>query len=396
MRFSSSLFLLFVLLNSGIAQERYVVLVSMDGFRWDYPSLYHTPNLDRIAKKGVKAKSLIPSFPSVTFPNHYTIVTGLYPDHHGLVNNNFYDSTLQMSYSITNRKAVEDKRFYGGEPIWNTAGKQGLKTASYFWVGSETPINDMQPTYWKKYDAKISFESRIDTVIKWLSLPHKDRPRLVLLYFSEPDHVSHTFGPVNKNTKKVVEHMDSLIGELTKKLKKTPNSKNTDLIIVSDHGMGAIEESKNIVIDTYITKDWCKQIEGYNPFYTILPEPGYEDSILHKLKGEEHLHIWRKTEVPSYLNYGSNPRIFPILVLADSSYSLTWSYKKIEKGGAHGYDFRNSDMHGIFYAIGPDFKRNLTTAPFQNIQIYNIIAKLLQLNPAQNDGNLSTVKHILK
>jgi len=146
MRLFFSFLVTIFLFNPGIAQERYVVMVSMDGFRWDYSSLYHTPNLDKIAKKGVKANSLIPSFPSVTFPNHYSIATGLYPDHHGLVANNFYDSTLRLSYAINNRKMVEDKRFYSGEPIWNTAGRQGLKTASYFWVGSETPVNDMQPT----------------------------------------------------------------------------------------------------------------------------------------------------------------------------------------------------------------------------------------------------------
>ncbi|NJK98114.1 MAG: alkaline phosphatase family protein, partial [Bacteroidales bacterium] len=155
MRFKLTLFLTAVLFNLAIAQERYVVMVSLDGFRWDYPNLYNTPNLDKIAKKGVKAHSLIPSFPSVTFPNHYTIATGLYPDHHGLVANSFYDSTLRLSYAINNRQMVEDKRFYSGEPIWNTAGKQGMKTASFFWVGSEAPVNDMQPTYWKKYDGKV-------------------------------------------------------------------------------------------------------------------------------------------------------------------------------------------------------------------------------------------------
>ncbi len=396
MRLFFSFLVTIFLFNPGIAQERYVVMVSMDGFRWDYSSLYHTPNLDKIAKKGVKANSLIPSFPSVTFPNHYSIATGLYPDHHGLVANNFYDSTLRLSYAINNRKMVEDKRFYSGEPIWNTAGRQGLKTASYFWVGSETPVNDMQPTYWKKYDGKVKYESRIDTVAKWLSLPEKDRPRLVLLYFSEPDHTGHTYGPNSPNTKKVVENLDSLVGVLTKKLRKTPVAKNIDLIIVSDHGMGPIEASKNIVIDQYISKNWCKQIEGYNPIYTILPEVGYEDSILLNLKKVEHLQIWRKAEVPQYLNYGTNPRIFPLVVLADSSYSLTWSFKKTEKGGAHGYDIRNTDMHGIFYAVGPDFKKRYQQSSFQNIHIYNLIARLLNINPATNDGDIKVTEQMLK
>ncbi|HEX3006123.1 MAG TPA: ectonucleotide pyrophosphatase/phosphodiesterase [Bacteroidales bacterium] len=395
MRFNILFLFIAITLNLS-AQKNTVIIVSMDGFRWDYPVMYHTPNLDKLATEGVKAHSLVPSFPSVTFPNHYTIATGLYPDHHGLVHNSFYDSTLHLSYSIGNRKVVENPRFYSGEPIWNTAERQGVKTASFFWVGSETAVNGRQPTYWKKYDGKVSYESRIDTVVSWLRLPEEKRPRLILLYFSEPDHTGHTYGPNSNETRQVVEHMDSLIGKLTTDIKKTPQAKNIHLIIVSDHGMGAISETKNIVLDEIFPKEWCLQTEGHNPFIMINPKQGFADSIISRLEKVQHLHAWKKEEIPAYLNYGKNSRVFPVVVLADSGYSLRWASKKVEKGGAHGYDINNTDMHGIFYATGRDFKKHYPQPSFQNIQIYNLVAKLLDIEPAPNDGNINAIKKMLK
>lgn len=389
------LFFLLISLNS-YSQKQYVVVVSMDGFRWDYPVMYKTPNLDKIARQGVKAESLIPSFPSVTFPNHYSIATGLYPDNHGLVHNNFYDSTLQCSYSIGNRKVVEDKRFYGGEPIWNTAEKNGIKTASFFWVGSEAPVNDRQPTYWKSYDNNVTYESRIDTVISWLQKPEDTRPQLVMLYFSEPDHTGHKYGPNSIEIKKVVEYMDSLIGTLVKELKKTPASENTNLIIVSDHGMSEINEQRNIAIDKYVSKDWVSQIEGSNPFYMIKPANGFEDSIVNSLRSNKNLKVWRKHEIPGYLNYGTNSRVFPVVVLADSGYSISWGPKKYQSRGAHGYDIKNTDMHGIFYAMGPGFKKNYKQPSFRNIDLYNLMASLLNIAPQRNDGDINNVAEMRK
>jgi alkaline phosphatase D len=396
MKIKLTIFFLLALSLTCFSQKQYVVVVSMDGFRWDYPVIYKTPNLNKIAHEGVKAKSLIPSFPSVTFPNHYSIATGLYPDHHGLVHNNFYDSTLQCSYSIGNRKVVEDKRFYGGEPIWNTAEKNGIKTASFFWVGSEAPVNNMQPTYWKSYDSNVSYVSRIDTVISWLKKPEDTRPQLVMLYFSEPDHTGHKYGPKSTETKKVVEQMDSLIGVLVKKLKKTPANKNTSLIIVSDHGMGEISEQRNVALDKYVSKDWVSQVEGSNPFYMIKPAGDFEDSIVNSLKNIEHIKVWKKHEIPAYLNYGTNDRIFPVVVLADSAYSISWGSRKAQNGGAHGYDIRNTDMHGIFYAKGPSFKKNYKQASFKNVELYNLMASLLNIDPARNDGDINTIVNMRK
>ena len=223
--------------------KNYVLLVSLDAFRWDYSKIYNTPNLNKLAKDGVKADRMFSSFPTVTFPNHYSIATGLYPDHHGLINNSFSAPDLGLFYRMGDRTAVENPAFYGGEPIWVTAEKQGIRSASFFWVGSEAPVGGIHPTYWKKYDETVTFEARIDTVIKWLGYPPEKRPGLVTLYFDEPDATSHSFGPVSPQTGKIVERLDSLMGVLRTKLSKLPEAKRINLIILSDHGMSARDPS---------------------------------------------------------------------------------------------------------------------------------------------------------
>jgi alkaline phosphatase D len=205
--------------------RNYVVLISFDAFRWDYDKLYNTPNLNLLALDGVKAGRLIPSFPTKTFPNHYTIATGLYPDHHGLVDNSFPAADLGLFYRMGDRAAVENPAFYGGEPVWVTAEKQGVKAASYFWVGSEAPVGGMHPSYWKKYDGRVTYQARIDSVIKWLGYSPEKRPELVTLYFDEPDLISHDFGPESPQTGKVVSSLDSIIGVIRMKLSALPDAK---------------------------------------------------------------------------------------------------------------------------------------------------------------------------
>ena len=250
------------LLRSG---GEYVVLVSADAFRWDYPDLYETPALDLVATEGVRAKSLVPAFPTKTFPNHYTIATGLYPDHHGLVNNSFRDPELELVYTMGDRQMVEDARFYGGEPVWNTVRKNGMMAASMFWVGSEAPVNGMQPDYWNRYTDSISFEARVDSVITWLSLPRKKRPRFVTLYFEEPDGVAHDYGPVSHETDSVVRVVDSNIGRLYSRLKALPISGKINLIILSDHGMGEISNDRLVNLGTLLPGELVTEYRGGNP-----------------------------------------------------------------------------------------------------------------------------------
>ncbi len=377
--------------------DNYVVLVSFDGCRWDYPDLYDTPNFLKMQKSGVKAERVISSFPTKTFPNHYTIATGLYPDHHGLINNSFYDPDLGLMYTMGNRSMVENPGFYGGEPIWNTATKQEMINAAFFWVGSEAPVNGMHPTYWKPYSGKVPFEARVDTVIHWLKLPIEKRPRLVLLYFQQPDGVGHDFGPVSAETGEVMKEMDHMLGILRKKIQRLPFGDKVNLIVTSDHGMGATSPDRYVNIYDHLNKDWVISAVGSNPVFLLDAVETYEDSVVNVLDRIEGISAWKKQDVPTYLNYGSNPRIPDIVVVADSSWSLGLDKEPSDYSlGAHGYDNSNTDMHNIFYAEGPDFRKNYIQAPFENVDIYPLVAHLLGLEPAETDGDLERVKGMLK
>jgi alkaline phosphatase D len=373
------------------------VVLSLDGFRWDYPSKVSTPAFGQIAKNGVKANSLIPSFPTKTFPNHYTLATGLLPDHHGLVNNSFYDPIANKYYSIGNAEARSDTSFYGGEPIWVTAENQGVITASFFWVGSDVAIKGTHPDYYKTYNRKIPFAERIDTVIKWLSLPQDKRPQLIMAYYEEPDAVGHDHGPDGKETLEMVHELDSIIGDFYSRIKKLPNGDCVNLIILSDHGMGPTSSDRSINLREYIPESWPVKVVGGNPNYSLYAEASWVDSAYNALQNVEHIRTWKSTEIPEHLSYGKHPRTGNIIVVADSAWSVT--DKKTEKyasGGAHGYDFRNTDMHAIFYAIGPSFKQGYHQPSFQNTNIYPLLAFILGINPAQNDGNLNQVIGMLK
>ncbi len=377
--------------------ENYVVLVSLDGYRWDYPDLYATPVFDEMAVTGVKAERVISSFPTKTFPNHYSIATGLYPDHHGLINNSFYAPDLELFYRIGNREAVQNGDFYGGEPIWNTAQKQGVTTASFFWVGSEAPVQGMQPAYYKFYDGSISFTAKVDTVIHWLQLPLEQRPRLVLLYVQEPDHIGHDYGPVHPETGKVVEELDQTLGLLRKKISKLPYGDRVNLVVTSDHGMGAISPGRYVNLFDHVKEQWIEEVVGGSPMYLLDAAEGYEDSVSISLDNVEGITAWRKEKVPEHLHYGTHPRITDVVLVADSSWSVGTSPDPSGyTGGSHGYDNNNSDMHHIFYAEGPAFKSGYVHPPFENVDIYPLIAEILGLDPAPVDGRLDDVIGMVK
>jgi alkaline phosphatase D len=377
--------------------KNYVLLVSFDAFRWDYSKLYNTPNLNKLAKDGVNAERMYSSFPTVTFPNHYSIVTGLYPDHHGLINNSFPAPDLGLFYRMGDRNAVENPAFYGGEPVWVTAEKKGVKSASFFWVGSEAPVDGIQPSYWKKYDETVTYEARIDTVIKWLGYPVPKRPELVTLYFDEPDATSHIFGPVSPQTGKVVERLDSLIGVMRTKLSALPEAKRINLIILSDHGMSAVSPSRYVNIKSLVPNRMIASISGGNPVYLINPSEGKKDSVLYLLNRSKGLKAWSKSGLPPKWHYGTNPRIPEIVVVADSSWSIgTRSDGSSVRGGAHGYDNSNSDMFSIFYAAGPSFKKNYKFRELNNVDIYNLVCRILDISPAKNDGDPAHIKGMLR
>lgn len=374
--------------------DTYVLVVSFDGFRWDYSELYETPNFDDMALQGVKADHLISSFPTSTFPNHYTLATGLYPDHHGIINNSFYAPELGGIYRIGDTDMVTNPDAYFGEPIWVTAEKQGVKAASYFWVGSEADIMGISPSYWYSYNGDIPYLSRVDQVIKWLKMPLSERPGLVLLYFDEPDGIAHKYGPEHQETGKVVNYVDSVLGYLRSEIASLEYGELVNLIVLADHGMAPFSSDKYVNLWEHIKEQWTIGVVGGNPVYLIQPEEGCADSITNALNSVEGLSAWQKADIPERLHYGTSVRFPGILVLADSLWSIGTRTDPHGYTGAHGYDNAFTDMNAIFYAEGPAFKENYSAAPFSNVEVYGIITEILGLDPAATDGNLENVADI--
>lgn len=381
-----------------IPKEQYVVMLSLDGCRWDYPQIANMVNLESIARDGVKMESLKPSFPSKTFPNHYSIATGLYPDNHGIVQNSFYDPDMDRYYKISDRNAVEDGVFYGGEPIWVTAEKQGLRTASFFWVGSEAPVGGKYPSQWKPYDHNFPYAARVDSVISWLQLPKKNRPRLITWYYPEPDGVGHRHSPESDETKQMLTHLDSLIGDFLQKLQQLPIADQVNVIVTSDHGMARISGDKAIYFDDLIETSWLDTSIGSNPVWMFDPKEGYKDSVLLNLQKHPHLHVWEKDSIPEHLHYGRNTRVMEIVATPDINWMTAWRGDEPDSdyvGGTHGYEPDYKDMHAIFYAKGPAFKQGYVHPTTENVNIYPLLAKILGLRPAQTDGKLENIQHML-
>ena len=373
----------------------YLIMLSLDGFRWDYTDEANTPVLDSLKKAGVFAE-MKPSFPTKTFPNHYSMATGLYPDHHGIVLNNFYAKDLNKHYSISERASVSDPTFYGGEPIWNTATKQHMKAATLFWVGSEAPIENMRPEKWFQYNHTLPFTSRIDSIVTWLSYPDATRPHLILWYYPEPDGSGHHFGPEGEKTIAMVEQLDRWLGKYFTAMRKLPVFPKLNFIITSDHGMGSILNEKQIILDNWVDTAMLSQIDGSNPVYNFKVKKGLINKVYVRLKKASHLQVWKHDSLPQRLHYGHNIRTQDITVAAAPGWSIYWSWKIGHGKGTHGYDNDWSDMHAIFYAAGPAFKQNYSQPVFENVDIYPLIAHILQLNPAKTDGHLNDVKGMLK
>jgi predicted AlkP superfamily pyrophosphatase or phosphodiesterase len=383
-----------------------VLLISLDGFRYDYLNLYRPPNLKALAAEGVRARWMIPSFPSKTFPNHYTIATGLYPQNHGIVENNIYDPVFKAVFNLTDRKEVENSRWWLGEPIWVTAERQGQRSGSVFYPGTEGEIAGTRPSFWKTYDEKMSNDVRVDTILSWLDLPRAQRPTFLSLYFSDPDDAGHAFGPVSVETKKAVLKVDGEIGRLIEGLKERKIFNRINLIILSDHGMATVRWSNAILLDKFFDPNLASRIFWTREIVSIFPKEGKENEIYQSLKRKlpPQARVYRKAEMPARFHYSQSPRIAPLLVLPSEGWILTNRQQFAEmrtKGetkrprGGHGYDNQLTSMRAIFIGHGQAFKKGMVVEPFENIQVYNIMTRILGLKPAPNDGNYRAVKAVL-
>ena len=378
-----------------------LLLVSIDGFRWDYLDTYDAPHLRALAETGVWAsEGMTPVFPTVTFPNHYTIVTGLYPERHGIVGNTMYDPAWDAWFRIGDPEAVTDARWWGGEPLWVTAERQDMKSATYFWVGSEAPIGGVRPTYWFPYDAAVPGEDRVDQILAWLDLPPDDRPGFLTLYFSEVESRGHDHGHDAPETAAAVGRVDGYIGRLLDGLQDRGLRDAVNLILVADHGMVATAPDRLIDLDALADLDDVLVVDQ-GAFVALRPPDERVDEVYDALDGAHpHLRVYRRDELPAHLRYGDHDRITPLIGIPDAGW-LAYTRNRLARmddftgGGAHGYDTRVPDMRALFIAHGPAFRTGLTVDPFENVHLYPLMTHLLGLDPAPNDGSLDAVRAFL-
>ncbi len=388
--------------SAATPERPIVLLISLDGFRWDFRARTETPHLDRLAKNGVTAERMIPSFPSKTFPNHYTIVTGLYPGNHGVVANNMWDPVFGVRYSLGRREEVANQRWYSGEPIWVTAQRHGLLTNPHFWPGSEAAIGGVRPTYWEAYDGDQPNRTRIDLVLDRLALPADERPAFATLYFSLIDDAAHAYNPDEApEVASAIREADALIGYLVEGFGRRGLADTVDVILVSDHGMSANSLDRAVRLDDYVDLEVANLVD-WNPVAALWPKPDRVEEIYGQLHGAHpHLFVYRKDEIPERYHYRSHRRVPPILAVADEGWVITTS-ERLERqperfpGGSHGYDNQLVSMGALFLASGPSFATGTVSEPFQNVHVYELMCHLLGIEPAPNDGDLEAVRHLLR
>lgn len=374
-----------------------VILISIDGYRWDYPDKYPSPNLNALIRGGVRAE-MIPAFPTKTFPNHYTLVTGLYPGNHGIVANNMWDDELQARFTMSNRAAVTDARWWGGEPIWVTARKQGQKAAAMFWPGSEAPIGGHYPDYWRPFQDDLPHVERIAWILQQFDRPAPERPTFSTLYFSDVDHAGHDYGPDTDEVRQAVQNVDAAIGELIHGLRTRGIFEQVNLIVVADHGMVSVSRG-TIFLDDYVDPATV-QVVDWSPVLAIKAKDGNHEALLQKLKQAPHLRMYRKPELPARYHYSQHPRVAPLIGMADPGWNITTRKRAAERTrqerGTHGYDPALRDMHAVFIAHGPNFKRGAKLKPFENVHVYPAMARILGLQPAKNDGNPKVLNRVMR
>ena len=383
--------------NAAAQQAKpYVVLVSFDGYRYDYPNLYGATHLEAIGARGASApEGMIPSYPSVTFPNHYTIVTGLYPEHHGIVANEFYDPQWKQRYAARDPKTVLDGSWYGGVPLWSLAERQGMRSACFFWPGSEAEIAGERPSYYLHFDNDFPDSARIEQVIAWLKLPPNKRPHFITLYFSNTDHAGHVYGPDSPQTADAARYLDGVAGTLETKLDALHLP--IDLIVVADHGMETIQGDW-IDLDRYAN---LSDFETDGAFIYPKSEAA-ADTAYEKLRGASgKFEVYRRAQFPPELHFDSTARAGDPIVVAKGPY-LIRARAEGKPGiatlkGTHGFDpYRMKSMRAIFYAEGPDIRPGAKLAPFENVNIYPLIAKILGLEIGPIDGDEKVLQGILR
>jgi predicted AlkP superfamily pyrophosphatase or phosphodiesterase len=381
--------------RSPAGRRPLVIAVGFDGFRRSYFDADSTPALHALAVDGVVADAMIPSFPTVTFPNWYALATGLYPAHSGIVNNQFFDSTLNATFRY-NSPTSADGRWYAGEPVWATAVRHGERSATMFWVGSDAEIGGLRPTYWRTYDRRVRYSDRIVQVLSWIDLPPEERPDLIMVYFEEPDHTGHDFGPDAPETAAAVARVDSALGALVQGLEERGIYDQVNVLVMADHGMAAISPEREVFLSDVVDTSQVR-VMSLSPALLIEARDGDNAGLLARLRRLPHVTVWRKGTVPSRLHYGPNSRIPAIVGTADDGWIIGASRgDTLKSRGAHGYDNVHVSMEALFLAHGPAFRAGARLPAFPNVDVYDLLTHLLDLPPAPNDGTLAPFQSVLR
>ena len=385
-------------MNDG--ESHTVILISIDGFRADYLTQEDSPHLLELANQGVHAEYLEPVFPSKTFPNHYSIITGLYPANHGIISNSMYDPELGV-FRLSDREAISKSQWWGGEPLWVTVEKQGHVSATYFWPGSDADsIQGVQPTYWMEYDHDLPHDVRIDSVMA--AVTRTPRPALITTYFSTVDTQGHRFGPHSDETRAALREVDLHIGNLITRLRDAELYEEVNLVVLGDHGMAETSSERVELVDDYINLDDVHRVGGLDALgFFNLKDSTQLNSLLNDLNQMEHVNWFTSETLPTKWHYTGNKRIPDLIGVANEGWQMS-SKRLFERnpdyysGGTHGYAPSLPSMHAAFIAHGPQFKQNLKVDGFSLIHVYELLCATLNLEPAKNDGNLTEVIHLLK
>ncbi|ATN06612.1 alkaline phosphatase family protein [Chryseobacterium indologenes] len=390
--------------NSLEAQSKpYVIMISTDGFRYDYAKKYNAEHLLKLSGNGVQAKAMIPSYPSITFPNHWSLITGLYPSHHGLIDNFFYDYKKNEAYAMSNKKNAEDGSWYGGIPLWGLAEKQGMVSASLMWVGSASDAGGIRPSYYYPYHEKFTPSEKVEKVVNWLKLPEDKRPHFISLYFPEVDGSGHHFGPDSKETETAVHLIDNAIGDLVQKVSDL-GLKNVNFVFVSDHGMIKVDGGAPLEIPALLLDK--NRFDFYNSqtlLRVFVKNPDEVKSVYKELKAHktDDYEVYLDKRLPKYLHFATRDdqynRIGQILLLPKAPKIFLEKGKK-SSVGKHGYNPRVvPEMKATFYAWGPEFKNHIAIDEFNNINVYPMVAEVLGLKIDQPiDGKQKVLRGILK
>ncbi|NND73170.1 MAG: alkaline phosphatase family protein [Rhodothermales bacterium] len=377
--------------DRAAAEPSPLILVSIDGFRWDYTDIHQAPTIDSLARSGVRSEGLIPPFPSKTFPSHYTQVTGLHPAKHGIVSNTMYDPGMDASFRLSDNEAQLNPEWWSGEPIWVTATKNDLVSACMFWPGSETEHDGYLPDMYKAFDGDLSSEDRVNQLLAWMALPEDERPDFATLYFDIVDSAGHRHGPQSKQVHDAVLEVDASIRLLVSGL-KAQGIKDPNIVLVSDHGMAEIDTTRVIFLDDYIDMTDVRIVD-WSPIAALRPPADMVDEVYEGLLNKHpELQVYRggdEANLPERFHYSDNDRIQPVIAVASEGWTITIrdGYRASRHlGSTHGYDNHLQSMHGLFAASGPAFKSGVVIPAVESIHLYNMMAAILSIDPAPNDG----------